>query len=345
MAVSIQTLNESASRLIHSEDPSIRYLALRQLSDAADDDPNLQIVRQQAHQSGPISRILDHMHPDGYWEVPGAGYNPKYRSGVWSLILLAQLGAQVSEDQRLQRACSYMLDHALAAGGQFSVNGAPSGTIPCLQGNLLWSIMEMGYQDPRLQGAIEWMARSVTGDGIAPVEDKNAPVRYYAYHCGPDFACGPNLKAPCAWGGVKILLALGKIPTSQRTPLIRQAIHRGIEFCLGIDPAAAEYPHGEAPRPSPNWWKFGFPVFYITDLLQLVDALARLGAGSDPRLSHAIQLILDKADPNGQWALEYDYQGKTWGSYGSKKSPNPYVTLRALSALRACGILLAPISA
>ena len=55
--------------------------------------------------------------------------------------------------------------------------------------------------------AFEWMARTVTGEGIAPLTDKQAAVRYYAYKCGPGFACGVNNQRPCAWGAVKVMLA------------------------------------------------------------------------------------------------------------------------------------------
>ena len=41
-----------------------------------------------------------------------------------------------------------MLDHALAAGGQFSATGAPSGTVDCLQGNLCWALLELGLYGP-----------------------------------------------------------------------------------------------------------------------------------------------------------------------------------------------------
>jgi hypothetical protein len=48
---------------------------------------------------------------------------------------------------------------------------------------------------------------------------------------------------------------------------------------------------GYGEKPSQNWWKFGFPVFYVADLLQLVEVLATLGYGADPRLSHALAII------------------------------------------------------
>jgi hypothetical protein len=68
--------------------------------------------------------------------------------------------------------------------------------------------------------------------------------------------------------------------------------------------------------------------------LQLVEALARLGYGRDPRLQNAIALIRQKADGEGRWPLEYDYSGKTWVDFGPKKQPNKWVTLRALRVLK-----------
>ena len=60
-----------------------------------------------------------------------------------------------------------------------------------------------------------------------------------------------------------------------------------------------------------------------------------LGCGRDPHLTHAIDVIREKQDANGRWWLEYDYAGKTWCNFGSKKQPNPWVTLRALRVLKA----------
>ena len=301
------------------------------------DDRELLTARKAAHKQGPIASILAEMDKAGFWVEPGPGYNPKYRSTVWALIALAQLGASIEEDKRIALACAYFLDHALAAGGQITASGAPSGTADCMQGNLCWALLELGYDDPRLATAFEWMARTVTGEGIAPVTDKQAAVRYYAGKCGPLFACGANNKLPCAWGGVKVMLALSQWPGQQRTPVMKRAIKQGVEFLLSVDPATAAYPAGYSSKPSQSWWKFGFPVFYVTDVLQIVEALATAGYGHDRRLANAMTLIRDKQDDQGRWLLEYDYTGKTWGDFGRKKQPNKWVTLRALRALKAVG--------
>jgi hypothetical protein len=327
--------NDPLPWLLDDAAPGVRYRALRDLLDLSPDDPDLAAARSGAYTHGPIAEVLAQMHPDGYWVKPGPGYLPKYRSTVWAIILLAELGARIEDDSRIATACTYLLDQSLAPGGQFASATAPAGTVDCLQGNLCWSLLELGSADPRLDRAFEWMARTVTGEGLAPVSEKKAPMRYYAGKCGPLFACGANNRFSCAWGGAKVMLAFSHLPLERRTPLIESAIWAGAEFLLNADPARANYPNGYAAKPSGNWWKFGFPVFYITDILQIVEALAGLGYGSDPRLANALALVRGKQDSQGRWALEYDYTGKTWVDFGAPKQPSPWVTLRALRVLKA----------
>lgn len=322
--------------LLEPASPGVRYFALRDLVKASPNDQALLEAREAAYvESEPIGAILSNMDPKGFWLEPGVGYYPKYQGTHWSLISLAQLGASAKDDPRIKTACKYYLDHALTEGGQISVNGAPSGTADCMQGNTCAALMDLDYEDLRLDTAFEWMARSVTGEGVAPISEKKAAVRYYAGKCGPNFACGSNNKLPCAWGAAKVMLAFGKLPASKRTPLIERAIRQGIDFLFSVDPATAGYPNGWTPKPSRNWWLFGFPVFYITDLLQIVEALVLLGYGNDPRLKNALDLIRNKQDAEGRWALEYDYAGKIWFNAGEKKKPNKWVTLRALRVMDA----------
>ena len=320
--------------LLESKDPGARYLALKKLTVLPAVDPTYLAACDLAHSDGPIKTVLDAMHPEGYWEKDGSGYLPKYRSAVWSLILLAQLGASVEYDPRIRRACQHYLNRALNENGQFSSSGPPSGTIDCLQGNILSALMDLGYSDPQIDKAYEWMARSVTGEGVGSMKDKNAKLRYYSGKIGPDFECGANNKLGCAWGATKVMLAFSKLNKNDQTPLIKRAIQRGIDFLFSTDPAEGGYPNGWNPKPSGNWWKFGFPVFYVTDILQITEALVGLGYGQDKRLQNAIQLILNKQDSDGKWPLEYGYSGKTWVDFGSKKMPNKWVTILALYVLK-----------
>jgi hypothetical protein len=320
--------------LLDLDDPGPRYVAQRDIVGLPANDPELLAAQRTAHTQGPIAVILEKMHPKGYWSKPGPGYTQRYFSSVWSLIALAQMGASSTQDERISTACQYELNKSLTPIGQFSYNGTPSGTFDCLQGNLCAALTALGCEDQRLNLAYEWMARTVTGEGLASAAQEDTPLRWYRAKCGPQFMCGYNGEHSCAWGAAKVMLAFSQLPVSHRTPLIEQAIHHGADFLFSTDPAQADYPTRHRAKPSRDWWKFGFPVFYITDILQVVEALVRLGYGKDPRLHNALQLVCGKQEDSGRWALEYDYPGKTWVDYGPRDTPNKWVTLRALRVLK-----------
>jgi hypothetical protein len=320
--------------LLEPSEPGVRYLALRDLVRA--DNKDLTVAKKAAHKEGPITAVLANMDPTGFWVKPGPGYYPKYTGTLWSMILLAQLGASLETDRRIATACNYILDHSLTIHGQFTESGTPAGTLDCVQGNLCFSLLDLGCADPRLDKAFEYMARSVTGEGIAPMTDRAAPLRYYAAKCGPVFACSATAGKPCAWGAVKIVLAFGKLPAAKRPPLINRAINAGIDFLFSVDPATADYPPGlpiTSGKPNRNWWKFGFPSFYATDILEIAEAMARLGYRKDRRLGNTMKIILEKQDGQGRWPMEHSYAGKTWVDFGPRKQPNKWVTLRALRVL------------
>ena len=107
------------------------------------------------------------------------------------------------------------------------------------------------------------------------------------------------------------MLALSRLPVEKRSGLIQRAIRVGVDFFLAVDPSTAKYPNGWAEKPSGNWWKFGFPVFYVSDILQIAEALVALGYGKDKRLANTLELIRSKQDEEGRWPLEYNYDGKT----------------------------------
>ncbi len=320
--------------LLGEDNPSVRFFTLTELLERPSNDPQVIAARQAIMTTGPVPTILAEQHPHGYWVEPGHGYGPKYRSTVWSVIYLAQLGAN-GTDPRVRAGCEYVLTHTLASTGAFSGTGTPMGAIHCLNGNLCAALLDLGWLgDERLDRALEWEARAILGEGIAPAGDKSTPLRYYSGTTGPGFACGANNKLPCAWGAVKAMLAFAKLPEPARTPLIRRAIEAGLDFLLSRDPAVADYPMGWNDKPSGNWRKFGFPLFYVTDTLQNLEVLMRFGLAADPRLRAAIALVRSQQDAQGRWALRYHYTGKTWIDPEEKGQPSKWVTLRALRVLK-----------
>jgi len=315
--------------------PGVRYFALRDLLDRPEDDPEVREARAAIMTTGPVPTILDAQHPDGYWVKPGSGYAPKYRGTVWQIILLAELGADPA-DERVRRGCQYLLSHSIAANGAFSAyqRPVPSGSVPCLNGNLLYALLRLGCaDDPRVQAALDWQARAITGERIQYLKSGTS---------GPGFACsvnpsglspsGQSLGQPCAWGANKAMKALMVVPPDQRTPTIQRAIEVGAEFLLSRDPAVADYPYTE--RVSSTWFKFGFPLSYWSDVLETTAVLVELGCGGDSRLVNALQLILSKQDAQGRWKLENSLNSKMWADIEKNGKPSKWVTLRALRVLK-----------
>lgn len=316
------------------ENPGPRLFALKELSNQPPGGRILAAAQQAVMLHGPVPSILECMHKEGYWVKPGPGYNPKYQSTVWSFILLAQLGAD-PDDARVRKAGNYILDHARAANGAFTLTGAPSGAIYCLGGNLVTALLDLGFQgDPRLEMAMEWLVRATTGEGMAPTGSKNVELRYYkSSTSGPVFECAANNKLPCAWGGLKVMSAFSRIPKTSRSPLLNRAIEVGVDFLLSRDPAQADYPMGWRDKPNRSWWKLGYPIFYVSDFLQTLEVLSSLGYAHDPHLDNAYELLLEKQNEQGRWCLEYSYNGKMLTTIEKKGKPSKWVTLRALRVL------------
>jgi hypothetical protein len=328
--------------LLEEDDPGVRYLALRDIVEA--DEDKITTARTKAHREGPIARILSEMNPEGYWVIPGSGYRPKFKSGVWSIMSLAQLGGSIEEDKRIGTACAYLLDHALAKGGQFYPNRRPTNIGDCLQGNLLVSLSDLGCKDSRLDVAYEWMARKViseglpskiNSDGLASAEGVSGPFYYLKFVTGTPFACRTNSNLPCAWAAANVMMAFSRLPVERRSGLIKRAVEVGVDFFFSGNPAKADFPGHRAGAPDRRWWLFSFPSLG-TDILGIAEALTALGYGGDPRLANTLDLIRDKQDEKGRWPLDHNFfrTHKMWVNYGPEGEPNKWVTLRALRVLK-----------
>lgn len=322
--------------LLEEENPSVRYLTLRDIVDAGEKE--VKSARAKAHREGPIAEILDNMNPEGWWVHPGNVYSPKCQGTSWSILCLSQMGGSVEEDKRIGTACKYLLDTTLSEGGQFG----SYKTFSCFQGNMLYSLADLGCKDARLNIAFEWTARTVSGEGLPEkvtkdgVTDESAGKLFpLSYVTGPLFTCRVNKGKSCAWAGAKVMLALSRIPENERSPLIQRAVEAGAAYFFTNDPASAIFPGETAPEPDERWRHFHFPVAGF-DLLQVAEALTALVYGADPRLANTLQLIRDKQDEQGKWPLQknWGYWHKWWVKFGSVNKPNKWVTLRAIRVLK-----------
>ncbi|MFO7612349.1 MAG: hypothetical protein R6W99_07700 [Clostridia bacterium] len=152
--------------LLEEENPSVRYLTLKNILDRANDDKEVMTAGQEIMQTGIVPDILKKQREQEYIQTYPRFYTSKYAGLVWSLITLAELGAEATP--QIKEQCEYLFENSQERqGGGFSLNsaartggGRATEVIPCLTGNMVWSLIHFGYlEDPRLQKAVGWITR------------------------------------------------------------------------------------------------------------------------------------------------------------------------------------------
>lgn len=327
--------------------PASRYYTLRDILGRDENDKEVKAAKAAIMESGPVPVILAAQHPEGHWGKP-----PGYTGTMPAIVFLAQLGAD-GTDPHIRAGCELLLSRYIASNGRLgglSMKVTP-GFNYCFTGSMGAALIDLGLlQDQRLQTAMEWLAQAITREGAADASNRKSP----------PFACsGRNAGLPCAWGAIKAMIALSKIPAAQRTRNMREAIKRGVDFLLSHDPAVADYPFGTGNRPSSTWFKFYYPLRSEADVLQNLEVLAALGQARNPKLANALDLVISKQEQQGRWRLERTYKelsdtqekkvfywyhnslrlyisGKELAEIQEKKGqPSKWVTLRALRVLKA----------
>jgi hypothetical protein len=83
----------------------------------------------------------------------------------------------------------------------------------------------------------------------------------------------------------------------------------------------------------PGWLRFGFPLMYQDDVLEILGVLTRLGC-KDERMQEAVDLVVSKQDAEGRWKLENTYNGRFHTNIETKGKQSKWITLNALSMLK-----------
>jgi hypothetical protein len=316
--------------LLEKENPSVRYFTLTELLGTPEDSDEVIVVKKEIMNSGMVPGILEHQHPEGYWETPADFYMKKYTGTVWQLLILAELQAYGS-DPRIRNACEFILSHSqdLESSG-FSVHtsakaggGRHSEVIPCLTGNLLWALIRFGYlHDERVQKGIGWILKYQRFDDGVAVPPAGWPYDKFETCWG---------RHTCHMGIVKALKAFAEIPSEERTKEIRESIQYGVEFILQHH--IYKKSHDLAKKAKPGWLKLGFPLMYQTDILEILLILAKLGY-RDPRMKDAADIVASKQDGGGIWKLENSYNGSFYYDIEEKGKPSKWITLNSLRILK-----------
>lgn len=316
--------------LLEEENPPVRYFTLRDILDRPEGDKAVAAAKRRIVTHGVVPDLLRMQREDAYVARFSKFYTDKYRGLVWSLIVLAELGARA--DSQIKEQCEYLLANSQETqDGGFAMNraartggGRITEVIPCLTGNMVWALSRLGYAgDPRLQRGIDWLTSYMRfNDGV--VEDPQVPP-YSRYE-----TCWG--RHTCHIGVVKAFKGLGAVPAARRTAPVASTIQKGAEFMLIHH--IFRRSHNLDRVAKPGWLKFGFPLMYQTDVLEILDILTGLGIRG-PWMDEALRLVLGKQDSQGWWRSENTYgSNRLLVPFGQKGKPSKWITLRAMRVLK-----------
>ncbi len=130
---------------------------------------------------------------------------------------------------------------------------------------------------------------------------------------------------------VKSLKALSEIPVGKRTRKVKNTIEQGVEYLLKHH--IHKRSHNLRRVSKSDWLKFGFPLMYQTDVLEILGILTKLGY-SDNRMQEAIDLVISKQDEQGKWKLENTYNHRFHTNIEQKGKASKWVTFHALRVLK-----------
>ena len=317
---------EQTKWLLEPQNPSVRFWTLQNLLDMTQKDAEVIAARSDIMKSPPVKAILGAQQPRGWWVEENNMYLPKYTASTHSLLILAELGAEmtpaiergIEQIFRFQRDSGHFLPELpVTEKGRASI--VKDGC--CFDGNILFFLIHFGLlDDPRTQRLLEF--------NVGYHDDERGGWRCRSYPINPAGVFPAN----CYMGAVKVLRALSMISPQKRSKKVKAVIETEVENILGNGVNMyLRNPDGSR-KEKIGWKKFGFPLFYQSDVLEVLDTLTRLGV-RDKRMQPSIDLVLGAQQPEGHWLLDNTFNGKMWVDIEEKGEPSKWITLRAIRTL------------
>ena len=306
----------SAVRWLLESEPSIRWQAMRDLTDARGEQ--IEAERARVTTEGAAARLLALQAADGRWG--GTAWNRGWDSTMHALMLLRDMGLD-PQSEPARRALGLVRDRVTWQGcGPPEIHGNAffEGEVePCINGQVAAVGAYFGQDVRRL---VDRLLSEQLADG--------------GWNCDTEIGSTRSSFNTT----ICVLEALLEYERSvEDSAKVTRARLAGQEFLLERR-LFRRKSTGEAierdRKGGTSWRLFAFPTWWHYDLLRALDYLRSAGVAPDERVAEAIDILARKRDAEGRWPLEIRYPGRMPVEIDEGEGrPSRWNTLRALRVL------------
>ena len=298
-------------------DPSIRWQVMRDLTDAP--GGTVAAERSRVATEGFGARLLALQGADGRWG--GGTYAPLWTSTTFTLLLLRALGLD-PESPEARRALAPVHENARWEYDE-NLRFFEGEVEPCINGE---AVAIGAYFGQDVQKVVDRLIGEQMADG--------------------GWNCEQELGSTRGSFNTTIAVLEGLLEYERAVGASREvaaARLRGQEYLLERR-MFRRLSTGEVI--DPDFTRFRFPAYFYYDVLRGLDYLRDAGVTPDERVSEAVDLIEDRRDESGRWALENQARSRPLDPEAQdpgvvhfeiddgEGKPSRWNTLRALRVLR-----------
>lgn len=320
------TINPVLERLLHSDEPTVRFKTLARVLRVPGDAPVIQQTHAAIQTSPRVCRLLSHRCRDG--ASPLHPY-AKWVGAHWILATLAELDYPPA-DATLIPLREQEFAWLLSAKHQQGIRVINSRVRRCAsqEGNAIYALLKLGLADERVDELAARLCHWQWPDG-----GWNCDKRPEAIHSS----------------FMESLIPLRALALHAQTTGNRRS-HAAAERAAQIFLDRRLYKRQrDGAVIDPDFVALHYPCYWHYDILFGLKVMTEAGFVNDPRCGDALDLLEAKELPDGGWAAEKKYYRVTdkrisgrspvdWGGVHRHKM-NEFVSVDALTVLRASGRL------